>query len=79
MEIKFHFLATVTHHFKISFESAKKTWDREFKHPLCRPLLQLKSQQLEQAKKEYSLELQALVKDRGIWNDITTFFAIAEK
>ncbi|MDJ0568374.1 MAG: methyltransferase domain-containing protein [Pleurocapsa sp. MO_192.B19] len=59
--------------------SASKTWDVSLQHPHCRPLLQLESQKLEQAKTEYKAELEALASDRGIWNDITTFFVIGEK
>ncbi len=59
--------------------SASNTWDVSLQHPHCRPLLQLESQKLEQAKTEYKAELEALASDRGIWNDITTFFVIGEK
>ena len=41
--------------------------------------MQLKPEQLEQAKAEYLAELEALVTDKGIWNDITTFFVLGRK
>ena len=41
--------------------------------------MQLSPAQLEQAKAEYLAELEALVTDKGIWNDITTFFVLGRK
>jgi hypothetical protein len=58
---------------------AKAAWEGSIKHPLCRPLGQLEPEQLEQAKAEYFAELEALVTDKGIWNDITTFFVLGRK
>ena len=58
---------------------AIKDWNISLQHPHCRPLLDLESSKLEQLKTEYQDELEALVTERGIWNDITTYFAIAEK
>ena len=43
------------------------------------PLLQLAPEKLQQCKVEYIAELQALATDKGIWNDITTFFVLAHK
>jgi hypothetical protein len=40
---------------------------------------ELETEQLEQAKAEYEAELEALVTDKGIWNDITTFFVLGRK
>lgn len=48
-------------------------------HPLSRPLLQLKPEQLQQLKTECLAALEALVTDKGIWNDITTFFVLGRK
>ena len=63
----------------ISLSEVKGTWDGSLKHPLCRPLLQLSPKQLEQAKAEYVASLEALVTEKGIWNDITTFFVTGRK
>ena len=62
----------------ISLNQAKGTLEGSFKHPLCRPLLQL-PEQLEQVYAECLAELEALVTDKGIWNDITTFFLLGRK
>ncbi len=59
--------------------SEANAWDGTFKHPLSRPLRQLSPEQLEQAKAEYEAELEASVTDKGIWNDITTFFVLGRK
>lgn len=63
----------------ISLSEIKRTWEDSLKHPLCRPLKQLSSAQLEQAKAEYFVELEALVTAQGIWNDTSTFFAFGRK
>lgn len=59
--------------------SASKSWDISLQHPHCHPLLKLKPQELEQAKVEYVRELEALVTEKGIWNDITTYFVTGSK
>jgi len=58
--------------------SAEKSWDTSLHHPHCSPLLNLKQSELAQVKQQYISELEALVTEQGIWNDITTYFAIAE-
>jgi ubiquinone/menaquinone biosynthesis C-methylase UbiE len=63
----------------ISLSEAKGGWDGGFKHPINRPLRQLKPEQVERAKAEYEAELEALVTDKGIWNDTTTFFVLGRK
>ncbi|MEL6494458.1 MAG: methyltransferase domain-containing protein [Cyanobacteria bacterium J06623_7] len=56
-----------------------KDWDISLQHPHCWPLLNLEPQQLEQLQTEYTAELSSLVTKQGIWNDITTYFVIANK
>lgn len=63
----------------ISLSQVKGTWEGSLKNPLCRPLEQLEPEQLEQAKVDYLAELEALVIEKGIWNDITTFFVLGRK
>ncbi|MDX2244266.1 MAG: methyltransferase domain-containing protein [Leptolyngbyaceae cyanobacterium bins.302] len=63
----------------ISLETAKQLWNPGSKNPMIHPLRQLSPQQLEQAKQEYVAELVALQTDRGIWNNILTFFAFGQK
>lgn len=43
------------------------------------PLSRLSSEQLIQAKLEFEQGLEAMVSDRGIWNDITTFYIYGRK
>ena len=42
------------------------------------PLLQV-TEKLQQCKVEYIAKLEALVTDKGIWKDITTFLVLAHK
>jgi ubiquinone/menaquinone biosynthesis C-methylase UbiE len=66
----------------ISLERAKRMWAGS-SHPapgqFPNPLSQLSSEQLEQVKAEFDAELEALVTERGIWNDETTFFTFGRK
>lgn len=59
--------------------SADKSWDTSLQHPHCYPLLDLSPQKLEQAKNDYIQELESLVTEKGIWNDMTTYFVVATK
>ena len=59
--------------------SAEKSWDTSLQHPHCDPLLDLSSSDFNKAKVEYIAELEALVTDKGIWNDVTTYFVVAQK
>ncbi|MEM8828078.1 MAG: methyltransferase domain-containing protein [Cyanobacteria bacterium P01_G01_bin.19] len=65
----------------IPYEPSKndRSWDISLQHPHCHPLLDLSSQQLEQVKAEYIAELEVLVTEKGIWNDMTTYFVVAAK
>jgi ubiquinone/menaquinone biosynthesis C-methylase UbiE len=73
-------LTTEQYGYYTDFESiAIKDWDISLQHPHCQPLLNLEPAQLEQLKAEYTAELRALITSKGIWNDITTYFVIAEK
>ena len=66
----------------ISLEQAKKMWAGK-EHPAPGqyppPLSQLSVEQLALAKHEFDRELEALQSDRGIWNDITTFYVYGRK
>ena len=63
----------------ISSSQAKRTLEGSFKHPLCRSLGQLSLLQLELVWAECLAELEVLATDKGIWNDITTFFVLGRK
>jgi hypothetical protein len=66
----------------ISLEEAKKMWaingtpaPGQFPHPLS----QLSWAQQEQIHQEFDATIEALVTDKGIWNDITTFFILGRR
>jgi len=66
----------------ISLEEAKKMWaingtpaPGQFPHPLS----QLSWAQQEQIHQEFDAAIEALVTDKGIWNDITTFFILGRR
>ncbi len=66
----------------ISLEEATRMWAGST-HPAPgqypSPLSKLSIEQLEQAKLEFEQELEALQTDKGIWNDITTFYIYGRK
>lgn len=63
----------------LSLTDAKKTWHRSLRLRLYHQLQQQKSNKLAEIKSNFFLELEALVTDRGIWNDILTFFVFGHK
>ncbi len=63
----------------IALEEAKKTWDGSFNHPLVSKLKQLSLEKLALAKAEYFAELEALVTNKGIWNDRTVYYLLGTK
>lgn len=65
--------------FYISLSDVESIWDGNLNNALGNSLLQLKPEKLEQCKAEYITELETLATDKGIWNDITTFFVLARK
>lgn len=63
----------------IDFGEAIKIWLGSLTHPLCLPLQQQDAQKRELIKTEYFGKMEALVTDKGIWNDIETFFLFGFK
>lgn len=63
----------------ITLEQAKQRWTINSSLTFTNPLSQLSSQQLAQAQAEFDTQLEALATEQGIWNDGTSFFAIARK
>ena len=66
----------------LNLEAAKKMWTGD-NHPAPgqypQPLSQLSTEQLKEAQIEFERELVALQTDKGIWNDITTFYIYGRK
>lgn len=63
----------------LSLNGVKGSWNGLWFHPKGNPLLQLSPKQLEHLKAAYIAELEVLATDKGIWNDVTTFFVLARK
>lgn len=64
----------------VSISDVEKLWQGLSKNALISPQLQqLSQQQIEQFHAEYMAEAEALVTEKGIWNDVTTFFVLAQK
>lgn len=62
----------------ISLSDVESWWDINLNNAMGNPLLQV-PEKLQQCKVEYIAELEALAADKGIWNDITTFFVLVHK
>ncbi|BCL34315.1 class I SAM-dependent methyltransferase [Nostoc sp. MS1] len=66
----------------ISLEQAKSMWagsSRPAPGQFPNPLQQLSSEELEQVKTQFEVELEALVTEQGIWNDLTIFYTFGRK
>jgi ubiquinone/menaquinone biosynthesis C-methylase UbiE len=63
----------------ITLEQAKQRWSINSSLTFPNPLSQLSPQQLAQAQAEFNAQLEGLATEQGIWNDGTSFFAIARK
>lgn len=56
-----------------------KYWNGDYSHPRSNPLTKLSQLELEQCQAEYHLAVENLATNKGIWNEKTTYFVIAEK
>ncbi|WP_199303002.1 methyltransferase domain-containing protein [Oscillatoria sp. FACHB-1406] len=66
----------------VTFEYARRMWTgKDYPAPgqFPNPLARLSEIELQQAEREFETALKALQGDRGIWNDITIFFARGRK
>lgn len=63
----------------VTLTEAQGMWEGMLKFPLCRQVRELEPEKLEQVKAEYFAELEALETEKGIWNDILTFFVFGRK
>ena len=62
----------------LSLDDAKKWWNGTWLHPQ-NPLLQLSQNKIEKIIAEYVKEVEALVTQKGVWQDMTIFFVIGRK
>lgn len=63
----------------MSLSEVENLWNQLFNNALINPQLQLSSPQIAQFKREYMKAAEDLVTDKGVWNDVTTFFVLARK
>ena len=65
----------------LTVETAQQTWkgDRVWINPQGNPLTKLSDQQLQKLKTAYDLEIEKLATNKGVWQDITIFFIVAQK
>jgi len=57
----------------------EKAWYGNARRAFGSQVNQLSPETLAQLKAEYIAEVKALITDKGIWNDVTTFFVLASK
>jgi len=62
----------------LTLEDAK-SWNGGYSHPQKNPLSELSQVELEQCIAEYRLAIDNLATDKGVWNDMTTYFVVAHK
>lgn len=63
----------------LSLDEAKNFWQGTWLCPNGHPLLHLSNEQIEQLKAEFRTEVEALVTDKGVWQEKTTFFVRGKK
>jgi arsenite methyltransferase len=63
----------------LSLETARGFWKGQYFHPVDNPLSRLSSAEIETLIERYQAEIERNVTDRGIWQDMTTFFVTASK
>lgn len=63
----------------LTVETAQQTWqgDSSWINPQGNPLTKLSPQQLQELKTAYDLEVEKLATEKGVWQDITIFFVVA--
>lgn len=75
-------IKTEQHGSYISLDKAKEMWagiSRPAPSQVQNSLSQLSSKQLAQARAKFEAELEAIQTKQGVWNDITTFYALGRK
>lgn len=63
----------------MSIEDVETLWNQLANNGLIKPVLNISSAELAEFKAKYLTEAKKLETERGIWNDVTTFFGLAQK
>ncbi|HBB32966.1 MAG TPA: methyltransferase type 11 [Cyanobacteria bacterium UBA8803] len=63
----------------LSLSDAQNWWQGKWLHAKGHPLLRLSAEQIEQLIAEFRAEIETLATDKGVWQEITTFFVIGKK
>ena len=69
----------ITEQFGSYLHDVEKAWYANARSAFGSQINQLSSKTLAQLKAEYIAEVEAMITDKGIWNDVTTFFVLASK
>ena len=63
----------------LSLEDAQNFWQGTWLNANGHPLLHLSREQIEQLKAEFRAEIATLATDKGVWQEMTTFFVTGKK
>lgn len=69
----------ITEQFGSYLHDAIKAWDANARSAFGSQVNQLSSETLAQLKAEYIAEVEAIAINKSLWNDVTTFFVLANK
>jgi ubiquinone/menaquinone biosynthesis C-methylase UbiE len=72
----FHNIQIVTEQLGFYLNDFERAWDVNAKSAFGSQVKELSPERLEKLKAEYIAELEATATDKGIWNDVTTFFVL---
>lgn len=76
VEAGFKDIEVVTEQFDYYFSDAERLWHKIANSAFGFQVKELPLERLEQLKAEYIAEVSATATDKGIWNDVTTFFVL---
>jgi len=78
-QVGFQNIKIVTEQFGSYLSNVEKAWNANARSAFGSQVKELPPERLEQLKAEYIAQVEATATDKGIWNDVTTFFVLGSK
>jgi ubiquinone/menaquinone biosynthesis C-methylase UbiE len=77
--VGFQDIKVITEQFGFYLSNVEKAWYANARSAFGSQVKELPPERLEQLKAEYIVQVEATATDKGIWNDVTTFFVLGSK
>jgi ubiquinone/menaquinone biosynthesis C-methylase UbiE len=78
-QVGFQNIKIVTEQFGSYLTNVEKAWNGNARSAFGAQVKELPPERLDQLKAEYITQVEATTTDKGIWNDVTTFFVLGSK